>query len=91
MSHIQAYHKILTKLFGGGQLVTTCGWNWANLKDVLCHNPDTGVMWDENKLLKEICSNPMFTMALLGMPPYWLSNPLTFQGDRDTVIFTYKD
>ena len=91
LAHVQAYHKFLTEPFGGGRLVTTRGWNWANLKDVILHNPETGVVWEEDKLLKEVRANPMFTMSSICVPPYWLGNPLTFQGERGTVIFAYED
>ena len=91
MSHVQTYRQILTNPFGNCKIVTTRGWNWANLKDVLRQNPGTGVVWEEHELLTEIRSNPMFAKASLSVPPYWLGNPYSFLRDRGTVVFAYED
>ena len=91
MAHVQAYQTILTRPFGGGHLVTTRGWNWANIKEVIRLNPDTDTVWEEDELLKELRSNPMFATATISVPPYWLGNPFSFQGDRGIIVFAYED
>ncbi|KAH9025147.1 hypothetical protein EDB84DRAFT_1564158 [Lactarius hengduanensis] len=73
-AYISSFKKYLCAPFPGSELITTEGWKWAHLRNVLLHNDQLSV-WPPGKLEEQVRLNPMFERATFSCSPHWLSDP----------------
>ncbi|KAH9008510.1 hypothetical protein EDB85DRAFT_1904183 [Lactarius pseudohatsudake] len=89
-SYISSFQKYLCNPFPGSQLITTKGWKWAHLRNVLLMN-DKFEIWDPSALEEQVRLNPMFAKATFSCAPHWLTDPHKLIGVAETVLFAYED
>ncbi len=63
---------------------------WAQVRGVPTTDADS-MVWEQDKLLIEICKNHVFSTALLPSVPHWQNRLEKIKGETTTVIMSYCD
>ena len=85
-----SFKKWLCGPFLDADILPTAGWVWAHLREVRTTD-ENGVIWDSDRLLKEIRQNFVFEDVTLCAAPRWQVPPERIMTQRSTVLVAYTD